>query len=93
MLSAEVFGADELSVPRHLRHPLLCGLPTAVHARTAPLRRSGGYDARIRPSDVGVMSAAPAAWTIRAAIRSGTLSTTAQTADATVKIAMPRRNP
>src|SRR5215472_13544206 len=67
--------------------------PTAVHARTAPLRRSGGYDARIRPSDVGVRSAAPAAWTIRAAIRRGTLSTTAQTADATVKIAMPRRNP
>ncbi len=41
--------------------------PTAVQPRTAPWRRSGEVVASTRPSEVGVSSAAPAAWTIRKA--------------------------
>jgi hypothetical protein len=65
--------------------------PTAVHARTAPCLRSGGYEARTNPSEVGVSKAAPAAWTRRKPMSIPTLVEAAQAADAAVKMATPRR--
>ena len=67
--------------------------PVAVQARTAPLRRSGGYAASTRLSDVGVSSAAPAACTRRKATSIATLSAAPHAADATVKTATPSRKP
>ena len=67
--------------------------PTAAHARTELCRFSAGAVARTRLSDVGVSSAAPAAWTIRKATSISTLVATAHAADAATKIARPRMNP
>src|ERR1700678_390860 len=67
--------------------------PVAVHTRTAPDLRSGSYDARIRLSEVGVSSAAPAACTSRNPISIPTLVEAAQAAEASVNTAAPSRNP
>ena len=67
--------------------------PVAVQARTAPLRRCGGYEASTRLSDVGVSSAAPAACTSRKAISMATLLAAPQAAEAAVKMATPSRKP
>jgi hypothetical protein len=65
--------------------------PTAVHARTALARRSGGKLARTSPSEVGVSSAAPAAWSTRKAISIGRLVAAAQAAEAATNTATPAR--
>ena len=67
--------------------------PTAVQVRTALWRRSAGNVARISPSDVGVSSAAPAAWTTRKAISIGRLVAAAHAADAATNTATPTMNP
>ena len=67
--------------------------PTAVHVRTAPCRRSAGNVARISPSDVGVSSAAPAAWRTRNATNIGRLVAAAHAAEAATKTATPSMNP
>jgi hypothetical protein len=61
--------------------------PIAVHARTAPARLLAGEDASRRPRDVGVMSAAPAAWTTRKVTSVSTLFAIAHAADAAVNSA------
>jgi hypothetical protein len=58
--------------------------PIAVHARTARARLSAGKHASKRPRDVGVMSAAPAAWATRNATSVSTLLAIAHAADAAV---------
>src|SRR5665213_1259172 len=58
--------------------------PIAVQVRTAVLRRSGGKAAINRPSDVGVINAAPAACNTRNAIRVSTLVETEHAAEAAV---------
>ena len=67
--------------------------PTAAQARTAPWRRSGVVVARIRPSEVGVSSAAPAACSTRNATSIGRLVAAPQAADAATNTATPSRNP
>ena len=65
--------------------------PIAVQTRTAPPRRSGGNAASSRPSDVGVINAAPAAWAMRNATRVSTLLATEQAAEAAVKRPIPSK--
>jgi len=67
--------------------------PTAVQVRTAPWRRSGGKAASTRLREVGVSSAAPAAWTSRNATSMATLLAAPQAADAAVNTATPSRKP
>src|SRR5258706_3038825 len=65
--------------------------PTAVHVRTAPLRRSGGNADNSSPRDVGVMSAAAAACTTRKMTSIALPVAAAHTTDAAVKAAIPTR--
>src|ERR687891_774072 len=65
--------------------------PTADNKRTAPRRRSAGNAASRSPSEHGTMTAAPVAWTTRAAIRTPTPFAAAQSADPSVKTATPAR--
>ena len=67
--------------------------PTAAHVRTAPWRRSGVVVASIRPSEVGVSSAAPAACTTRNATSIGRLVAAPHAADAATNTATPSRKP
>ena len=66
--------------------------PTEVHARIAPVRRSGGAAASSRLSEAGMSSAPPAAWTTRAPTRTQTSGAAAQAAEASAKMIMPVRN-
>ena len=65
----------------------------AVHVRTAFWRRSAAVVARIRLSDVGVSSAAPAAWRMRKATSMVRLEAAPQAAEAPVNTATPSRKP
>ena len=65
--------------------------PMAAQVRTAPPRRSAGNVARIRPRDVGVSSAAPAACSRRNPTRTSTLLANAHAAEAAVNRATPAR--
>ncbi len=66
--------------------------PIAVQVRTAPPRRSGGKAASSRPSEVGVISAAPAACNdAERDQRSQTPCAAAQAAEAAVNSATPSR--
>ena len=56
-------------------------------------RRSAGNVARISPSEVGVSSAAPAAWRTRKATSIGRLVAAAHAADAATNTATPSRKP
>ena len=67
--------------------------PTAVQVRTALWRRSAGNVARISPSEVGVRSAAPAAWSTRKPTSIGRLVAAAHAADAATNTATPSRKP
>ena len=66
--------------------------PSAAHAPMTAERRSGGKLGRTSPSDVGVIAAAPAAWTTRAATSSSADGASAHNADPRVKTASPARN-
>ena len=63
----------------------------AVQRPTAAARRSGGNSPTTRPSDVGIMSAAPTAWTTRAATSHHGPGAAAQRADAATKTPRPVR--
>ena len=67
--------------------------PIAVHARTLLSRSSPELVASTMLSDVGVISAAPAAWTTRKTTNASVSFAAAQSADATVNTATPSRNP
>ena len=67
--------------------------PTAVQARTEWARRSGAAVASTRLRDVGVTSAAPAAWNTRKTINSPVLCAVAHRAEATTNTATPTRKP
>ena len=67
--------------------------PTAAQARTAPWRRSGEDVASTRPSEVGVSSAAPAAWITLNATSIVTLVAAPQAAEAATNTATPSRKP
>src|SRR3984885_15178884 len=66
--------------------------PTEVQALIVPVRFSGRAAASSRPSEAGISSAPPAAWTTRAATSTQTSGATAQAADARPKTTIPVRN-
>jgi hypothetical protein len=66
--------------------------PTDVQPRIAPVRLSGGAAASSRPSEAGISSAPPAAWTTRAATSTQTLPAAAQAAEASANTTTPARN-
>ena len=67
--------------------------PIAVQTRTLLSRVSSELVARTMPSEVGVISAAPAAWRMRKMTSTSVLLAVAQSAEATVNTATPSRNP
>ncbi|RPK68910.1 hypothetical protein EES42_19510 [Streptomyces sp. ADI95-17] len=67
--------------------------PIAAQLRMALGRRSAGVLTSRSARDVGMSAAAPAACSARAATSQPTPGATAQSAEATVKTASPRRKP
>ncbi len=66
--------------------------PVAAHSPIATCRFSGSNSGSISPSEVGSISAPPAACTSLAAISAPTEGAAAHAAEANTKIARPRRN-
>jgi hypothetical protein len=66
--------------------------PTEVQALIVPVRFSGRAAASSRPSEAGISSAPPAAWTTRAITSTQTFGAAAQAAEATPKTIIPVRN-
>jgi hypothetical protein len=66
--------------------------PTAAQSPSAIPRFSAGNSGSSRPSEAGINSAAPAAWTTRAPTRNSTEGDAAQAAEARVKTVSPPRN-
>jgi hypothetical protein len=66
--------------------------PTEVQALIVPARLSGRAAASSRPSDAGISSAPPAAWTTRATTSTQTSGAAAHAADASPKTIIPVMN-
>ena len=79
------------STPPTLGPTAAANAPAALHSATEVPRRSAGVSARRIASDAGIIVAAKAPWTARAASSTGTLGASAQTSESAANPPTPMR--